>query len=65
MKRILAYAVNRSLPTSGLISSLLNGAQMLKGKNGKTIETKINPAFERDFYWINPQSVVIPKGKLK
>ena len=29
------------------------------------IETKINPAFERDFYWINPQSVVIPKGKLK
>jgi hypothetical protein len=21
--------------------------------------------FERDFYWINPQSVVIPKGKLQ
>ena len=20
---------------------------------------------ERDFYWINPQSVVIPKGKLQ
>jgi len=37
----------------------------LKLTSHTKIETKINPAFERDFYWINPQSVVIPKGKLK
>ena len=37
----------------------------LKLTSHTKIETNINPAFERDFYWINPQSVVIPKGKLK